>query len=278
VNYGINNGVSYIEVSCGKIRAVYWRTSNVYERVFDAAGGLWSDASLLAADVTKPPQTGIDGVVVRRVPVADKHFLEIYQQQGKLMYREFYGEQVSSFKPFHTHNSVARYGSTSFLATKYGLHAAFVLRGLFGCKLVYRRMDDDGFSEVAVLDAPLLHNTLLSVADDVLQLAFMSGDTLYTAHLAGYDDNGLQFTPPVVYTDYKGSGTIVSKVDFISDSRDESFVANELLVTEPWEIIVHKNLILGMATPKHAVNSLPPPVPVDNHIKRDYISIFDDTE
>ena len=274
MNYGVNYGVNYIEVAGGKIRAVYWRASNVYERVFDAGSGTWTDANLLAADVSRPSRTGIDGVNVRRVPVSDKHFLEMYQQQGRLTYREFYGEKLSDFKPFHAHNSVARYGSASFLATKYGLHAAFVLRGMFNSKLIYRRLDDDGFSETAVLDAPLLHNTLLCVdADDVLHLAFMSGDILYTAHLTDYE--GLQFSPPVVHTDYKGSGVIVSKVDFVSNGDGKDFVANELLVTEPWEIVVHKNLVLGMAKPTHTTNTSPQPLPVDNHEKHDYYSIFD---
>jgi len=75
----------------------------------------------------------------------------------------------------------------------------------------------------------------------------MTGDVLYTTTMTDYINP--QFSTPVMVVDYKGSDTVVSKVDFISDNGD--FAANELLVTEPWEIVLHKESVLQMADAKH---------------------------
>ena len=268
-----------IQLKDGKLSAVYKRNNNIYERVYLPENNKWADAALVAADAAAPAQSQqqtLDGVKLRRVPVADKHFLEIYQQQGKIMYREFYDENIGGFNAFHTHSTIARYGSGSFLATTHALHGAFVLRGVFGSRLIYRRVDDDGFREVTVLDnsRQTLYNVVLCLTDGVLRLSFMAGDVLYTCKLAEYDV--LLFSPLVVYADFRERGVVVAKTDFFGGN--DSFLANELLITDPWEIVIHKNFVFGLISNNASESAVPVAMKPINAEECDYNSFFDNME
>ena len=176
----------------------------------------------------------------RLVPVTDKHFLVVYQSRDGLGYREVYGRDVGGFNVIHNHPG--QYADYSFFATKYAIYGAFVVRGLFGWRLIYKtKTDGGGFRETLVTETSKpLYNVLLYILDGMLRLVFASEDNLYETRL---EDGGFS---PITKLNGIGGKNMVKAV-FLTNNTDNRFLTNELLVDKisPWEIYLHKNFIVG---------------------------------
>jgi len=203
----------------------------------------------------------------RLVPIANKHFLAIYQSSGfesKLGYKEIYGDNIGKYNLIHS--SIHSFGDCSFLATKYDLHIACVVRGVFGSRLVYKKKGADGLSPgVVVAEGQGLHNIVLYMVDEKLYLLFMKNDTLYCveAESDGYRWNFL----PLEEHEKMQSGNLAKAV-FLSSRSGRGFLANELLVhsERPWEIsTLSRHLLVDYKQNIQAQVAEAPEKPPKNH-------------
>jgi len=170
------------------------------------------------------------------VPIAKKHFLAVYFSGGfesKLGYREIYGKEIGSYNLVHS--SIHKFGDHSFLATIYDLHIAYVVRGVFGSRLIYKKKGKDGFSPgVVVAEGQGLHNVVVYMLDDKLHIMFMRGDELFCVNALG-GGHSWSFLPLSEYD--KSRNKQLSKAFYLSGD-DDVFLTNELLVDKenPWKI------------------------------------------
>ena len=174
----------------------------------------------------------------RLVPVADRHYLAVYQNGGfesRIGYKEIYGDEVGKYNLIHS--SIHSFGDCSFLATKYDLHVACVVRGVFGARLIYKKKGADGFSPgVVVTEGQGLHNVMFYTANEKLHLLFMRNDNIYCVVA---EDNGYRWSFLPLEEHTHAQPRQISKAIFLSNNRSKiGIMANELLVDKekPWEI------------------------------------------
>ena len=208
---------------------------------FLGANGSWG--ALRRVDAMQP----MADEPFRLVPVADKHLLVFYQSGGldnRLGYREIYDGEIGKYNSFHS--GVNSFGDSSFLATKHELHGAYVTRGMFGSRLMYKKRDAGGFSpSIIATDGQAIYNVLLYMVDEKPHLCFMKGNHLYGMTLER--KGGTQNPLPLNREELPHDGSVVKAI-FLSDSiREGQFLTNELLVGEekPWDIKFLSNYVLG---------------------------------
>jgi hypothetical protein len=179
------------------------------------------------------------GGLFNLVPIAGKHFLAVYQNSGfesRLGYREIYGGEVGKYNLIHS--SIHKFGDCSVLATKYDLHVACVVRGVFGSRLIYKKRDAGGFSPgVVVSEGQDLSNVMLYMVDERLYLLFSRNFKLYCVSAQSGNGHSWSFIPLEERENERAAQ--MSKAVFLSNTSSKTgFLANELLVDEqkPWEI------------------------------------------
>ncbi|MCL2376682.1 MAG: hypothetical protein FWC76_04715 [Defluviitaleaceae bacterium] len=214
------------------------------------------------------------------VPVADKHFLVFYQSGGlesKLGYREIYDGEVGRYNLLHSGSS--SFGDSSFLATRHELHALYMVRGMFGSRLMYRKKGADGFSPgIVVAEGQNIHNVLLYIAKDAPHLSFMRGNDLFRMGLG--EKGGSQNLLPLGKEENIHEGPI-AKASFLSDNVDPAYLlANELLVNreKPWDIKFLQEYVLGRHKQGLLAQSEAKNLYTTTLSEEDYNSFFNDIE
>jgi hypothetical protein len=187
------------------------------------------------------------GDLFKLIPIADKHFLAIYQNTGfesRIGYKEIYGNEVGKYNPVHS--SIHNFGDCSFLATKHDLHIACVVKGVFGSRLVYKKKGAQGLSPgVVVAEGQGLHNIALYMADEKPHLVFMRNENVYCV---GAEEDGYKWSfLPLADRDGTRGDRLVKAVFLSGSGKEGDFFSNELLVDEerPWEIKVVLKHVLG---------------------------------
>jgi len=232
---------------------------------FLGANGAWG--TLRRIDAMRP----VAEETFKLIPVADRHFLLFYQIGGfenRLGYKEIYDGEIGKYNLLHS--GVNNFGDSSFLATRHALHGAYVTRGMFGSRLMYKKRDTDGISPgIVVADGNAIHNVLLYIVDEKPHLSFMINNSLY--RMALKEKDGAQSLLPLDKEDMPHDGHIV-KATFLSDSiKEGQFLINELLVDEerPWNIKFLSDYILG----SHKKGS-----PATNEVKGLYTTAISEEE
>ena len=212
------------------------------------------------------------------VSITGKHFLVLYQKSdfdNSIGYREIYGTEIGRYNQFHS--GAGKFGDYSFLATKYDIHGVYVAKGLFGTALTYKKRLEGGFSPgFVVADGQNAHNILLYIIKGELHLAFTRGNDLYGLRL-GEDLDRRGPISPERYE--RPPGRHITKAVFLSEDKNDNFLANELLVNRerPWEIQFLSDYVTGpyrKSTQKERGVSIQAAKPSEN----DYNSFFDDME
>lgn len=270
----MNYLTNYIGVIDGSLYGIYWRDGVIWQQKL---GVLDEEAEALQRDVGRNfAACVLDGQVKIMddafclVPVFNKHFLAFYHRQGQMGYREISGENTGEFKSFCV--TRGQCVSHSFLATRYAIHGAFVLGGLFGSKLIYRRRTADGFLEKLVAERPRpIRNVVLALLNGRLYLHFMVGDILYETSVS-LEGDGLDFSPALACKDFSGKN--IMKAGFLYDHRNiVNFTICELLVEHPWDIRLYKKNVMDLtfeSEPKAQDAS----VSLDINDKEDYHDFF----
>jgi len=201
------------------------------------------------------------GVYNKYVPVTQKHYLAVYSDGGfesRLGYREIYGDEVGKYNLIHS--SIHKFGDYSVLATKYDLHVACVVRGVFGSRLIYKKKRAEKFSPgIVVAEGQDLDNIVLYIENDEVHLLFTRNDRLYCVRAEGADGQKWGFLPLNQHEQSNYEATNITKAVFLTDNR-HGFLINELLVDtkKPWEVQVFWQLILGFYNnikPQKAANT-----------------------
>ena len=215
---------------------------------FVGTGGAWG--AVRRVDNISP----MTGRLFRLIPIAGRHFLAVYQNGGfesRLGYKEIYSDEVGKYNLIYS--SIHKFGDCSFLATKYDLHAACVVRGVFGSRLVYKKKDEDGLSPgIVVSEGQDLNNVTIYMVDDRLHILFTRNDRLYCVGAQGDEGQRWAFLPLEEREGF--SSRHVSKATLLSKNNTK-FLANELLVNKdkPWEIYALSKYVLEPYAQNHQV-------------------------
>lgn len=127
-----------------------------------------------------------------------EHGLIFYQMRTpeiNLGYREIDAENIGDFNIFYTTTyPVVDY---SFLTTDSAVHVAFIVKGMFGCQLIYRMKTDKTFSNpVIVWEGQKFENCLMTYVKGSLKISFVVGEQLYVCTA---ENGNTKFSAPIRY-------------------------------------------------------------------------------
>ncbi|GHU51470.1 hypothetical protein AGMMS49975_04960 [Clostridia bacterium] len=227
------DGIIFNAILFGEtMRLIY---GNISSRTF--SNHIWGDAVELDAAEQSPyilQETGAN------------HALVFYQKNTEVIsygYREITTTQHGKFNPYYQ-NSIPIY-TQSILTTQTAIHIAYVLKGVFSSKLVYKKKETTEFSAPSLLfEAPSIENISVYFAEDVLYIGFISNNALFTIESR---DRGDTFCAPELYPNKFCQNTSnVTKAAYLSDTElsESKFFARELYVdkTRPWDIQILPDL------------------------------------